>query len=80
MTHNRKPRQDPYGPDTIPYDLIDLLSQAKRPLYVLKEDEGMFEECNRLQNAEIAIGLQIAVSLSNIDGGTWKGIPKKEGV
>ena len=70
-----KPRLDPFGPDTIPYDLLLFVNLIAGEHYVVFPRALSVNE----YQAVLRLGQQIAVSLSCIDGGTWKGRPKKEG-
>ena len=67
-------RQAPFGPDTIPYDLLLFVNLIAGEHYVVFPRALSVNEFR----AMIQLGRDIAVSLSCIDGGTWKGTPKKE--
>lgn len=68
-----KPRQDPFGPNTIPYDIRQFVKLIEEH-YVAFPRALSPEEFKTFIN----LGLWVAVSLSCVDGGTWKGTQREE--
>lgn len=62
------PRPDSFGPDTIPYEVVDLLRLFAGEYHIIPFGRKAEHDLK----AMIAVGSQIAVSLACIDGGTWR--------